>query len=192
MKNLWQRTLFRTPGLIRFLPVYLREMTISNLRVARDALRKNPRFTPGFAEISLKGYDPVQQWEAACLISMTPGTLSVDLDEDTDLLRVITRITHFYHHESCGQCTPCREGCGWMEKILRRFLDGEGTIDDIDLLLDVANNIEGNTICALGDAAAWPVQSVIKKFRNEFEKRIKKTPRVKKYVPPPHLVKLEV
>jgi NADH-quinone oxidoreductase subunit F len=110
------------------------------------------------------------------------------MDEDTDLLKVITRITHFYHHESCGQCTPCREGCGWMEKILKRFVDGDATIQDIDLLLDVANNIEGNTICALGDAAAWPVQSFIKKFRDELEKRAKKTPMAQKPVQPPHLV----
>ena len=110
------------------------------------------------------------------------------IDEDTDILKVLTRITHFYHHESCGQCTPCREGCGWMEKILRRFLDGDGSMRDIDLLIDVANNIEGNTICALGDAAAWPVQSVIKKFRDEFEKRVKKIQSVPTLVKPPHLV----
>jgi NADH-quinone oxidoreductase subunit F len=110
------------------------------------------------------------------------------MDEDTDILKVLTRITHFYHHESCGQCTPCREGCGWMEKILRRFLNGEGTMGDVDLLLDVANNIEGNTICALGDAAAWPVQSFIKKFRGEFEKRALKSPPAPQHVPPPHLV----
>lgn len=110
------------------------------------------------------------------------------MDEDTDVIKVLTRIAHFYHHESCGQCTPCREGTGWMEKILYRFLVGEGTLEDIDLLLDVANNIEGNTICALGDAAAWPVQSVIRKFRGEFEKRIAKGPRPKKPVKPPHLV----
>lgn len=110
------------------------------------------------------------------------------MDEDTDVLKVLTRITHFYHHESCGQCTPCREGCGWMEKILKRFLADDGTTEDIDLLLSVANNIEGNTICALGDAAAWPVQSVIKKFRDEFEKRARRAPIEKKYVPPPHLI----
>jgi NADH-quinone oxidoreductase subunit F len=109
------------------------------------------------------------------------------MDEDTDVLKVLARITHFYHHESCGQCTPCREGCGWMEKILNRFVAGEGTLEDIDLLLDVANNIEGNTICALGDAAAWPVQSVIRKFRDEFERRARTSPRPAAYVPPPHL-----
>jgi NADH-quinone oxidoreductase subunit F len=97
------------------------------------------------------------------------------MDEDTDLIRVITRITKFYYHESCGQCTPCREGTGWMFKILKRFEKYDATLEDIDLLLDVANNIEGNTICALGDAAAWPVQSMIKRFRDEFEKRCVKT-----------------
>ena len=93
------------------------------------------------------------------------------MDEDTDLVKVITRITEFYHHESCGQCTPCREGTGWMLKMLRRFEQSDARPADIDLLLDVANNIEGNTICALGDAAAWPVQSMIKRFRDEFERR---------------------
>lgn len=95
------------------------------------------------------------------------------MDEDTDLIRVISRISKFYYHESCGQCTPCREGTVWLWKILRRFEDGEGRTEDIDLLMDVANNIEGNTICALGDAAAWPVQSMIRRFRDEFEKRVK-------------------
>jgi NADH-quinone oxidoreductase subunit F len=110
------------------------------------------------------------------------------MDEDADILNVLLRITHFYHHESCGQCTPCREGCGWMEKILKRFVQGEGTLADIDLLLDVANNIEGNTICALGDAAAWPVQSFVRKFRDEFERRARSSPPAKVYIPPPHLV----
>jgi NADH-quinone oxidoreductase subunit F len=110
------------------------------------------------------------------------------MDEDTDVLKVLLRIAHFYHHESCGQCTPCREGTGWMEKIIKRFVAGQGTLEDIDLLLDVANNVEGNTICALADAAAWPVQSVLKKFRGEFERRALKSPLPKKEVHPPHLV----
>lgn len=93
------------------------------------------------------------------------------MDEDTDLVKVTLRIAHFYHHESCGQCTPCREGCGWMEKILHRIDHGEATVADLDLLLNVAGNIEGNTICALGDAAAWPVQGFLRKFRPEFEAR---------------------
>lgn len=88
MRPLWNRTLRRIPGLLRFLPIYLREMTLSNLRVAIDALRPQPRFQPGFVEISLRGYDPIQRWEAACLISMTPGTLSLDLEEGSDMLLV--------------------------------------------------------------------------------------------------------
>jgi NADH-quinone oxidoreductase subunit F len=95
------------------------------------------------------------------------------MDEDTDLIAVIARISKFYYHESCGQCTPCREGTGWLWKILKRIERGEGRAEDIDLLMDIANNIEGNTICALGDAAAWPVQSMIRRFRDEFEKRVK-------------------
>jgi len=95
------------------------------------------------------------------------------MDETTDLIRVISRISKFYYHESCGQCTPCREGTGWIWKILKRFELGEGQMKDIDLLMDIANSIEGNTICALGDAAAWPVQSMIRRFRDEFEKRVK-------------------
>jgi len=97
------------------------------------------------------------------------------MDENADLIRVITRIAKFYYHESCGQCTPCREGTGWLWKILKRFESGDGQTSDIDLLMDIANNIEGNTICALGDAAAWPVQSMIRRFRDEFEKRVSKT-----------------
>lgn len=94
------------------------------------------------------------------------------MDEDTDLIKVITRISRFYYHESCGQCTPCREGTGWLWKILKRFELGQAKKEDVDLLMEIANNIEGNTICALGDAAAWPVQSMIRRFRDEFEKRV--------------------
>ena len=95
------------------------------------------------------------------------------MDEDTDLVKATLRIAHFYHHESCGQCTPCREGCGWMEKVLQRIETGDATSKDLDLLVTIANNIEGNTICALGDAAAWPVRGFVTKFRDEFEKAVK-------------------
>jgi NADH-quinone oxidoreductase subunit F len=94
------------------------------------------------------------------------------MDEDTDLLKVLIRISKFYYHESCGQCTPCREGCGWMLRVLRRIHEGKGRINDLDLLISVAENIEGNTVCALGDAAAWPVKWTIRKFRSEFESKI--------------------
>lgn len=96
------------------------------------------------------------------------------MDEDTDLVKVLARISHFYHHESCGQCTPCREGTGWLEKILKRILAGNGSVNDIDLLITVANQIEGNTICALGEAAAWPVRFMVTRFRDYFEARVSK------------------
>ena len=94
------------------------------------------------------------------------------MDETTDMVAVLTRISRFYYEESCGQCTPCREGTGWLYRILKRINEGAGSVADLDTLLDVANRIEGRTICALGDAAAWPVQSFLKHFRAEFEAKI--------------------
>ena len=95
------------------------------------------------------------------------------IDEDANLAEVVLRISHFFHHESCGQCTPCREGNGWMEKILKRIVKGEAVSKDIDTLYDIACNIEGNTVCALGDACAWPIKGFITKFRDEFERLVK-------------------
>jgi NADH-quinone oxidoreductase subunit F len=91
------------------------------------------------------------------------------MDETTCMVRVLERLSRFYHMESCGQCTPCREGTGWLNRTLRRIVTGHGRREDVDMLVSVANNIEGHTICALGDAAAWPVQSFVKHFRHEFE-----------------------
>ncbi len=95
------------------------------------------------------------------------------MDEDTDIPHILRRLIHFYHHESCGQCTPCREGCGWLEKVLIRVDNGEAVSEDLDLLIDIANNIEGNTICALGEAAAWPTRHTITRFREDFELRVR-------------------
>jgi NADH-quinone oxidoreductase subunit F len=97
------------------------------------------------------------------------------MDEDTDMVDALWRIAHFYHHESCGQCTPCREGTGWLEKILLKIKNGKGEIRDLDLLLDLTTQMEGRTICALADAAAWPVRHTINRFRDEFEARCKKS-----------------
>jgi NADH-quinone oxidoreductase subunit F len=91
------------------------------------------------------------------------------MDETTCMVKVLERLSRFYMSESCGQCTPCREGTGWLNRMLKRILAGEGRREDIDMLVQVANKIEGHTICALGDAAAWPVQSFIKHYRHEFE-----------------------
>ncbi|MBI1366675.1 MAG: NADH-quinone oxidoreductase subunit NuoF [Alphaproteobacteria bacterium] len=94
------------------------------------------------------------------------------MDKSTDIVKAIARISHFYKHESCGQCTPCREGTGWMWRVLERMAVGNATTAEIDRLLEVSTQIEGHTICALGDAAAWPVQGLIRHFRAEIEERI--------------------
>jgi NADH-quinone oxidoreductase subunit F len=101
------------------------------------------------------------------------GTAAVIvMDKSTDVIRAISRIAYFYKHESCGQCTPCREGTGWMWRVLERMARGKAEKREIDMLLDVSYQIEGHTICALGDAAAWPVQGLIRHFRSEIEQRI--------------------
>jgi len=101
------------------------------------------------------------------------GTAAVIvMDKSTDIIRAIARLARFYQHESCGQCTPCREGTGWMWRVLTRMADGRAEKGEIDMLLDVSYQIEGHTICALGDAAAWPVQGLIRHFRPELERRI--------------------
>ena len=101
------------------------------------------------------------------------GTAAVIvMDKSTDIVKAIARISYFYKHESCGQCTPCREGTGWMWRVLDRMAIGDSTTAEIDKLLDVASQVEGHTICALGDAAAWPVQGLIRHFRSEIEERI--------------------
>src|SRR5690349_8913743 len=100
------------------------------------------------------------------------GTAAVIvMDKSTDIIRAISRLSYFYKHESCGQCTPCREGTGWMWRVLERMARGEAEIAEIDMLLKVSYQVEGHTICALGDAAAWPVQGLIRHFRPFIEGR---------------------
>ncbi|KIL98374.1 NADH-ubiquinone oxidoreductase chain F [Paramagnetospirillum magnetotacticum MS-1] len=102
------------------------------------------------------------------------GTAAVIvMDKSTDLVRAIHRLSRFYWHESCGQCTPCREGTGWMSRMMGRMVTGDAELSEIDLLEEVSRQIEGHTICALGDAAAWPIQGLIRTFRPEMERRIK-------------------
>ncbi|MBB6251656.1 NADH-quinone oxidoreductase subunit NuoF [Nitrospirillum iridis] len=101
------------------------------------------------------------------------GTAAVIvMDKSTDIVRAIARLSKFYMHESCGQCTPCREGTGWLARVMDRMVRGQARLDEIDMLYDVTKQIEGRTICALGDAAAWPVQGLIRHFRPEMEARI--------------------
>jgi NADH-quinone oxidoreductase subunit F len=94
------------------------------------------------------------------------------MDKSTDVVRAIARLSYFYKHESCGQCTPCREGTGWMWRVMERLREGNADIHEIDQLWDVTKQVEGHTICALGDAAAWPIQGLIRHFRPELERRI--------------------
>jgi NADH-quinone oxidoreductase subunit F len=102
------------------------------------------------------------------------GTAAVIvMDKSTDIIKAIARLSKFYKHESCGQCTPCREGTGWMWRVMERMVKGNASVEEIDMLLEVSYEIEGHTICALGDAAAWPVQGLIAHFRPEMEARIK-------------------
>ena len=102
------------------------------------------------------------------------GTAAVMvMDRSTDIVRAIARLSRFYKHESCGQCTPCREGTGWMWRVMARLTDGRASIEEIDVLDQVTRQVEGHTICALGDAAAWPIQGLIRHFRPEIERRIR-------------------
>ena len=94
------------------------------------------------------------------------------MDQSTDIIFAIARLSKFYMHESCGQCTPCREGTGWMWRVMMRLVQGEAKVEEIDELLDVTKQVEGHTICALGDAAAWPIQGLIRHFRDEIVDRI--------------------
>lgn len=103
------------------------------------------------------------------------GTAAVIvMDKSTDLIKTIARLAHFYRHESCGQCTPCREGTSWLEKLMARFVEGTARPGDVDLLFELTKQIEGRTICALADGAVWPIQGLIRHFRPELERRIAK------------------
>jgi NADH-quinone oxidoreductase subunit F len=133
------------------------------------------------ADLFLKtanGEDRLMSYESLSDGGFASGTMLgsggfIAMDETTCIVRNTWNFSRFYHHESCGQCSPCREGTGWMEKVLHRIEHGHGNMRDIDLLVDVAKKIEGNTICPLGDAAAWPVASAIRHFRDEFEWHVK-------------------
>ena len=103
------------------------------------------------------------------------------MDKSTDIVRAIARLSKFYKHESCGQCTPCREGLGWVWRVMERMVEGNASVAEIDMLHDVTHEIEGHTICALADGAVWPVQGLIRHFRPEMERRIARIPRA----PPP-------
>ena len=137
---------------------------------------------PGGSSVALVPADECQDltmdFDALSKVKSGLGTAAVIVmakefaGETTDIVRAIARISYFYKHESCGQCTPCREGTGWMWRVLERMAEGRAEKREIDELVDVTKQVEGHTICALGDAAAWPVQGLIRHFRGEIERRI--------------------
>ena len=127
-----------------------------------------PLINKKIADSVLMDFDSLEE------VNSSLGTAGVIvMNKSTNLLKAIARISRFYKKESCGQCTPCREGAGWMWRVMERFVNGEGTLEEIDTLYDVSKEVEGHTICALGDAAAWPIQGLIRHFRPLIEKKIK-------------------
>ncbi|MBP7174395.1 MAG: NADH-quinone oxidoreductase subunit NuoF [Cloacibacterium sp.] len=127
---------------------------------------------------TINGEPRIMNYESLADGGFATGTMMgsggfIVLDEDQCIVKHTLTLAHFYMHESCGQCTPCREGTGWMYRILKKIEQGKGTMEDIDLLWDIQRKIEGNTICPLGDAAAWPVAAAIRHFRDEFEWHVK-------------------
>ncbi|MCS0497824.1 NADH-quinone oxidoreductase subunit NuoF [Ancylobacter mangrovi] len=115
----------------------------------------------------------IMDFDGCRAVKSSLGTAGVlVMDKTTDVIKAISRISYFFRHESCGQCTPCREGTGWMWRVMDRMVEGRAQKREIDLLLQVTTQVEGHTICALGDAAAWPIQGLIRHFRPEIEKRI--------------------
>jgi NADH-quinone oxidoreductase subunit F len=117
--------------------------------------------------------DVLMDFDALKAVQSGLGTAAVIvMDKSTDIVKAIARLSKFYMHESCGQCTPCREGTGWMWRVMDRMVRGEADVPEIDLLQEVTKQVEGHTICALGDAAAWPIQGLIRHFRPEMEARI--------------------
>ena len=126
-----------------------------------------PVLPKSICETVLMDFDSLQEVKSAL------GTAAVIvMDKSTDIVKAIARLSEFYKHESCGQCTPCREGLGWVWRVMERMVEGNASVVEIDMLLDVSYEIEGHTICALADGAAWPVQGLIRHFRPEMEKRI--------------------
>ncbi len=126
-----------------------------------------PVLTKALSETVLMDFDSLKEAQSGL------GTAAIMvMDKSTDIIAAIARLSAFYQHESCGQCTPCREGTGWMARIMARMVNGDATPEEIDILEQVTRQVEGHTICALGDAAAWPIQGLIRHFRPELENRI--------------------
>lgn len=145
-----------------------------NLKAVIPGGASCPVLTAEQCENAIMDYDGMREVKS----SFGTGCMIV-MDQSTDIIKAIWRLSAFFKHESCGQCTPCREGTGWMMRVMARLVSGEAEVEEIDMLLDVTKQVEGHTICALGDAAAWPIQGLIRNFRGEIEDRLiaKKTGR---------------
>ena len=138
-----------------------------NLKAVLPGGGSTPMIPYWQAEEALMDFDSLRRLKTAL------GSASVIvMDRSTDLVRAIARLSYFYKHESCGQCTPCREGTGWMWRTMERMASGDADPREIDTLMDVASEVEGHTICGLGDFAAWPIQGLFRHFRHEVEARI--------------------
>ncbi len=138
-----------------------------NLKAVIPGGSSVPVLTRPLCETALMDFDSLKELKSG----LGTGAVIV-MDKSTDIIKAIARLSRFYAHESCGQCTPCREGTPWMSKMMERMAIGNASIDEIDLLEEVTRQIEGHTVCALGDASAWPIQGLIRHFRGDMEKRI--------------------
>jgi len=155
----------------------LRELLEKHAGGVRGGWKNLKAVIPGGSSVPLIPADLCEDltmdFDALSKVKSGLGTAAIIvMDQSTDVIKAISRISYFYKHESCGQCTPCREGTGWMWRVMERLVKGEAQKREIDLLLDVTTQVEGHTICALGDAAAWPIQGLIRHFRHEIEARI--------------------
>ena len=140
----------------------------NNLKAIIPGGSSVPMLPKSICEEVLMDYDSLREQQSGL------GTAAIIvMDQSTDLVAAIARLSKFYKHESCGQCTPCREGTGWMWRVMERLIIGDAKSEEIDMLLEVSKQIEGHTICALGDAAAWPIQGLMRHFRDEVEDRIR-------------------
>lgn len=139
-----------------------------NLKAVIPGGASCPVLTAEQCETAIMDYDGMRELKS----SFGTGCMIV-MDQSTDIIKAIWRLSAFFKHESCGQCTPCREGTGWMMRVMERLVTGDAEVEEIDMLLDVTKQVEGHTICALGDAAAWPIQGLIRNFRGEIEDRLK-------------------
>lgn len=159
--------------------IQLKELIEKHAGGVRGGWENLKAVIPGGASVSLLPKsicdDVLMDFDYLHEVQSGLGTAAVIvMDKSTDVIKAIARLSKFYMHESCGQCSPCREGTGWMWRMMERLVKGQAEISDIDLLQNVSKQIEGHTICAFGDAAAWPVQGLIRHFRPEIEARIKK------------------